>query len=453
MKNKLLLIYTLFILAFAQTAYAKTAQPTAQQLIINGETVSKPVYNIDGNNYFRLRDLAYELNFGCEYNGENNSIELNTASPYTDEAPQSISLKPQTAQNSTQKVYLNGSQCKITAYNINGNNYFKVRDLALNLNFGCIYNSRENCIEIDSKYSYSEGDIFGSSKLKGEMSVHFLDVGQGDSIFIELPDGKTMLIDASTNEYGTKICDYIRGEGYSSLDILVATHPHADHIGGMKTVTDAFDIGVVYMPDVKGTSKTYKNLMSAFGEKNIEIRSAYNGVNIYHDDVLDISFVAPCRDNYEDLNDHSAVILIDYGDSEFLLTGDAEKESENDITADIKADVAKAGHHGSRTSSSKKFIDRIDAEYVVISAGEGNSYGHPHEEALNRWKQTDAKILRTDINGDVVFTTDGTGIDVECSDSNEFAHAETGIVEKLFGWCKFFANLIFSAEIPQIMYI
>ena len=216
MKSKILLIYTMLTISFTATAHAKEAQPTSQTLLINGESVSQPVYNIDGNNYFRLRDLAYELNFGCTYNGTNNSIELDTSSPYTDDAPKSIeNLTKEHAQNSSQTVYLNGNLCDIKAYNINGNNYFKVRDLAKAVNFGCIYNSSVNGIEIDNKYEYSEGDVFGASKLMGEMSVHFLDVGQGDSIFIELPDGRTMLIDASTGKFGDRICEYIKNKSYS----------------------------------------------------------------------------------------------------------------------------------------------------------------------------------------------------------------------------------------------
>lgn len=450
MKSKILLIYTMLTISFTATAHAKEAQPTSQTLLINGESVSQPVYNIDGNNYFRLRDLAYELNFGCTYNGTNNSIELDTSSPYTDDAPKSIeNLTKEHAQNSSQTVYLNGNLCDIKAYNINGNNYFKVRDLAKAVNFGCIYNSSVNGIEIDNKYEYSEGDVFGASKLMGEMSVHFLDVGQGDSIFIELPDGRTMLIDASISKFGDRICEYIKNEGHSDIDILVATHPHADHIGGMKTVTENFDIQTVYMPEAESTSKTYKNLMAAFADKNTEIKTARNGVNIYHSDVLDISIVAPCRDDYDNLNNHSAVIMLDYGDSEFLLTGDAEEESENDITADVSADVAKAGHHGSRTSSTEEFIRKVNAQYVVMSLGEGNSYGHPHEEAVNRWKKAGAKILRTDINGDITFTTDGIDIDVSCSESNEFAYAKTGFIDMLLSFCKNIAKLIFSTEIPQ----
>ena len=203
------------------------------------------------------------------------------------------------------------------------------------------------------------------------------------------------------------------------------------------------------MPEAESTSKTYKNLMAAFADKNTEIKTARNGVNIYHSDVLDISIVAPCRDDYDNLNNHSAVIMLDYGDSEFLLTGDAEEESENDITADVSADVAKAGHHGSRTSSTEEFIRKVNAQYVVMSLGEGNSYGHPHEEAVNRWKKAGAKILRTDINGDITFTTDGIDIDVNCSESNEFAYAKTGFIDMLLSFCKNIAKLIFSTEIPQ----
>ena len=242
--------------------------------------------------------------------------------------------------------------------------------------------------------------------------VHFLDVGQGDSIFIELTDGKSMLIDASTAEYGEGIADYIKDNGYSKIDYLVATHPHADHIGGMQDVVEQLEIGEIYMPKASSTTKTYKNLLKAIKAKGNKINTAKAGNTIYSDSSLGIDILAPNSDSYEEINDYSVVIKLVYGSKSFLFTGDAEKLSENEITADVSADVLKVGHHGSSTSSSDKFIKRVNPEYAVISCGEGNSYGHPHKETIKTLNKYDVEIFRTDTMGTIIAQTDGESLEI-----------------------------------------
>ena len=242
--------------------------------------------------------------------------------------------------------------------------------------------------------------------------VHFLDVGQGDSIFIELTDGKSMLIDASTAEYGEGIADYIKDNGYSKIDYLVATHPHADHIGGMQDVVEQLEIGEIYMPKASSTTKTYKNLLKAIKAKGNKIKTAKAGNTIYSDSSLGIDILAPNSDSYEEINDYSVVIKLVYGSKSFLFTGDAEKLSENEITADVSANVLKVGHHGSSTSSSDKFIKRVNPEYAVISCGEGNSYGHPHKETIKTLNKYDVEIFRTDTMGTIIAQTDGESLEI-----------------------------------------
>lgn len=242
--------------------------------------------------------------------------------------------------------------------------------------------------------------------------VHFLDVGQGDSIFIELTDGKSMLIDASTAEYGEGIADYIKDNGYSKIDYLVATHPHADHIGGMQDIVEQLEIGEIYMPKASSTTKTYKNLLKAIKAKGNKINTAKAGNTIYSDSSLGIDILAPNSDSYEEINDYSVVIKLVYGSKSFLFTGDAEKLSENEITADVSADVLKVGHHGSSTSSSDKFIKRVNPEYAVISCGEGNSYGHPHKETIKTLNKYDIEIFRTDTMGTIIAQTDGENLEI-----------------------------------------
>lgn len=244
------------------------------------------------------------------------------------------------------------------------------------------------------------------------LTVHYLDVGQGDSIFIELPQNKTMLIDASTGAYGEGIADYIEQKGYSKIDYLVATHPHADHIGGMEDIVKEFTIGEIYMPRASTTTKTYKNLLTAIKAKGNKINTAEAGVSIYGDSSLRIDILAPNSTSYEDLNNYSAVIKLSYGSRSFLFTGDAEKLSENEITADVSADVLKVGHHGSSTSSGEAFISRVNPKYAVISCGKDNSYGHPHKETMETLQKHNTEVFRTDTMGTIIATTNGTDLNL-----------------------------------------
>ena len=252
-----------------------------------------------------------------------------------------------------------------------------------------------------------------SLKEKQDMRVHYIDVGQGDSIFIELPNEETMLIDAAENDQADKISSYIKRYGYNEITYLIGTHPHSDHIGGMSSIVENFDIKNIYMPKAVSVSKTYENLLNTISNKNLKIKTAKTGVNIINTQELNISFIAPNKDEYDELNNYSAIVRIKYKDRVFLFMGDAEKESESELAGDLKADVIKVGHHGSDTSSSLAFAKKVKPEYAIISVGIDNKYNHPVKTILNRWELLGAKIYRTDLNGDIIITTNGKTLDIK----------------------------------------
>lgn len=274
-------------------------------------------------------------------------------------------------------------------------------------------------------YIYSSLEPNESEKVNANLqagdtlTVNFLDVGQGDSEFIQLPDGKCMLIDAGVSESAGKIASKISELGYEKIDYLIATHPHADHIGGMKRIVENFEIGEIYMPKASTNTKTFENLLQAISDKGLSINTAKAGKVLYESDDLKIEFLAPISDSYKDLNNYSAVIRLQYGNNVFLFTGDAEELAEGEILSAysksvLKADVLKVGHHGSSTASSADFINTVLPKYAVIELGEGNSYNHPHKEAINNLNAVGAEILRTDLNGNITIVSDKVNITVQC---------------------------------------
>ena len=250
-----------------------------------------------------------------------------------------------------------------------------------------------------------------------EMKVHFIDVGQGDSVFIELPNTKTMLIDAAEKEYADRITNYIYSCGYNTLDYVVATHPHSDHIGGMADVISAFNVENVILSPATHTTKTYTNMLKAIDDSGAKVKIGVAGTEIFSDGDLSAVVIAPVTEDYSDLNNSSVMVMLTYGNNKFLFTGDAENSEENTITADIDCDVLKVGHHGSSTSTSRAFLTAASPEYAVISCGMGNSYGHPHTETLDRLKDAGVKIYRTDLQGDIIMTCDGEKITVNAEPS------------------------------------
>ncbi len=258
---------------------------------------------------------------------------------------------------------------------------------------------------------------------EGKLVVSFIDVGQGDSAFVEFPGGKTALIDAGEAESAFSVISYLKSRGCKKIDYVICTHPHSDHIGGMGQVLSSFAVGEVYMPHAVHTSKTYERLLLAIQSKGLKIHTAKAGVTIQADPVVTVSVVAPVSEEYEEMNDYSAVLRITYGEHSFLLTGDAEKVSEKEMLAsgqNLQADVLKVGHHGSSTSSHKNFLEAVAPTYGVISCDGNNEYGHPHNKVVKRLESYGITIYRTDRHGTVMFVSDGAELDV-IAEEEEYA--------------------------------
>lgn len=256
-----------------------------------------------------------------------------------------------------------------------------------------------------------------SAQTDANFAVHFVDVGQGDCTLVE-SNGEYLLIDAGENGHETEVLNYLRLMNIEKLDYIIVTHQHSDHIGGMPEVLAEFECDNLIMPrltkEQTPTNSTYKAFLKAVQSSEAKVISAKPGLS-YALGGATFEILGPVTDDAEDINSMSAVTKITYGESSFLITGDAETEEELEIIdngADLDCDVLRAGHHGSSTSSCKDFLNAVTPEICVISCGADNDYGHPHDKAVNRIKKHTEEIYRTDICGSIVMTSDGEKIDI-----------------------------------------
>ncbi len=266
----------------------------------------------------------------------------------------------------------------------------------------------------DWKKLFSDGI---SEHTEGTAEVHFIDVGQGDCALV-ISDGEAMLIDTGEKEYADSVCEYLKDQGVDSLKYMLLSHQHSDHMGGASEVIKSIDVENIIIPrlpdDMTPTTKFYERFLESVQEKGLKLTAAEPG-KTYEIGSCTLELLSPVKD-YDDLNNFSAAAILTHGNDSFLFTGDVEKKAEKDIleTGRMKSvDVYKAAHHGSNTSNSKDFLAAAAPEYAVISCGAGNSYGHPHNEAVERIKKYTDEIYRTDIDGTIVFTSSDSGLEVK----------------------------------------
>ncbi len=257
------------------------------------------------------------------------------------------------------------------------------------------------------------------SNPSGVCTVHFIDVGQGDSTLICAGD-KTILIDAGENNKGDEVLLYLNRLGITKLDYVIGTHAHSDHIGGLDTVINGIEVENIILSDLPEkmvpTTKTYTDLLEAIDNRDVNLIVA-EPKDTYNIGGGTLTLLSPVDDDYKDLNDFSIVSRFDFGNKSVLVTGDAEEKAEKDILqsgAYLNADILKVGHHGSDTSSSKAFLDAVSPEIAVIEVGAGNKYGHPMAETFTKLNMLGTKVYRTDLNGSVIATIDGDKITVTC---------------------------------------
>lgn len=256
------------------------------------------------------------------------------------------------------------------------------------------------------------------------LEVHYIDVGQGSATLIKSGD-HAMLIDAGDSDQGTKIQLYLTKQGVENLDYLVLTHPDADHIGGAPVIITKFGIGQLFLSNYEKDNKTTQKVRDVMQYKGLTASDCQVG-DTYTLGNASFTILAPVKE-YADSNNASIALMVQNGNNRFLFTGDCEAEAEADLIAsgaDLSADVYLAGHHGSDTASSQAFMDAVSPTYAVISCGEGNSYGHPHAEVLNRFRSMGIQVFRTDEQGSVVAESDGTGITWNCAPSESWQAGE-----------------------------
>ncbi len=259
----------------------------------------------------------------------------------------------------------------------------------------------------------------------GELTIHFIDVGQGDATLIECDD-KYMLIDAGNNDKGTLVQNYLVKQGVETLDYVIGTHPDADHVGGLDVAIYKFDCETIILPEAEKDTKTYEDVLLAIQSKGYEITTPVVG-DTYTLGSAEFTIISPSENYDSNANDNSVGILLENGENKFLFVGDAEEEAEEDMVnsgINLMSDVYKVSHHGSKNATTDAFLEAVSPIYAVISVGEDNAYGHPTAEVLNKLRMSGIEVFRTDEQGTIVLTSDGKEITWNCSPSETWQAGE-----------------------------
>lgn len=258
-------------------------------------------------------------------------------------------------------------------------------------------------------------DLTQDSKVPkdSELMISYMDVGQGDAAYIKV-NGNDILIDAGPRSNSKELLEQLKAKNIDDFELVIATHPHEDHIGGMVDVFKEYEVKAFYSPKITHTTKTYENLVKAVKDEGLKTKELKGGMVIDLGEGAKFEVFTPQKSEYEELNDYSPIMKLSFGDTSYLFTGDAEKLAEEEALAKYKtsldSDVIKFGHHGSSSSSSNAFIEAVSPKYGIISCAKDNKYGHPHSETLDIIKKYNIKTFRTDTDGEIILTSDGKSI-------------------------------------------
>ncbi len=274
---------------------------------------------------------------------------------------------------------------------------------------------------------YSRQDQSGDSPGEGGgLEVHFIDVGQADAALV-ICEGHYMLIDGGNAEDSDLVYSYLERQGAKHIDCMVASHAHEDHIGGLSGALNYASVDTALCPVTEYNSKVFRDMVKYLGEQGKSITVPKPG-DRFELGSAQVEILGPVKE-YEDTNDTSIVLRIDYGDTSFLFTGDMETGAEGDLLdagANVRATVLKAGHHGSDTSTGYRFLREVGPQYTVISVGEGNSYGHPSDEVLSRFRDAGTQVYRTDMQGHIIAQSDGKTVTFRTEKEADTATNPTG---------------------------
>ena len=287
---------------------------------------------------------------------------------------------------------------------------YKIRDIIFILIIIGSFFIYDNYIKNNNNVQYREEPV---NKIisKENFSIHFIDIGEGDSIIIN-SNNEYALIDTGKYEYKNKLINYIKRLDINEFKYVFATHAHDDHIGSMATIIREYKVDRFFIPNQKSNNKSYEYLLKELNKKNIALETPnIDDEFILNDKKIKIIYLDQDK---EDLNDTSIILKVTYKNNTFLLTGDATKEEElKTLDKDLKSDLLKIAHHGSKYSSSAQFLTKVKPEYAIISVGKDNEYHHPHQITLDKLNKLNAKIYRTDINGNIIAYSDGNNIYIE----------------------------------------